>query len=155
MSRIAAHRKIDAILAYLLKQELRAATHQDRLVAETSWHLVHAAFYLRLPDPFSAAAKRTRLLVATLFPASPPLPGREWSGVEVDGRVGRQWVESALAYLHYRSGRAWRPVAQRSHPELTQHEAAAFELRMAFYGEGKKPPQPERAIERWEKKRRA
>lgn len=36
---------------------------------------------------------------------------------EIDGRKGWQWTASAISYLQFRSGRAWRPARHRFHPE--------------------------------------
>ena len=111
-----------------------------------SWWLVWFAFYQEAADPHDAAMRKVlgpRYQTYRETHNAPPAvyAGPEHGPDELDGRSALQWVNSVLSYLDWRSGREWRPMADRNNPDRRIYTDAALTLRQAFYRTPNRPPE--------------
>ena len=94
-----------------------------------AWDIEHARIIVRhlqeyphTADPYIATyAEMWRRSYkdhqALLAAAERSSPARDALPYVIEGRTGRQWALSIMAYLDFRSGRRWRPLADRFNPE--------------------------------------
>lgn len=149
---------VTRILIRLERAELRAigkGARQEALNYHLAWLTVSNAFYGSNPDPFAAAELQIPIpcpqpetfhsnVIQMQQPIPPPAAPAVWV---VDGRNGRQWTKSVIAYLEFRSGQAWRPSSHRFNPEYEIYARALYEMNSAFNSlEKPKPYKPHSAI---------
>jgi hypothetical protein len=147
---------VSHILDYLRRAIMRELGKGDRRAAlnyELAQLTVSNAFFGKDPDPFTSAAQALDVncepeprpnmfaIMAELMKPRPEPP--LWV---VDGRNGRQWSDSVLAYLQYRSGQAWRPSSHRFHPEYEIYVRAMYEVNYAMNGPGQPLRKPAAAL---------
>ncbi|MBZ5524284.1 MAG: hypothetical protein LAP21_18770 [Acidobacteriia bacterium] len=123
MSRIRGKANVDRILAYLNQQRLNTASSTEQEAVCAAWILVFATFYRPKEPAFAQALVVygiTRPRAETSTPIPKPLPFGVYEQTEIDGRTGRQWLQSVRDYLTWRSGGHWRKLhtaSDRNHPE--------------------------------------
>ena len=136
-----AKNKVERILDYISKLEHKTCWSGTSDQADTlrlAWWTVWFAFYQESPTPADQALRKvlgpryrhyieTRNTLPAVFTGSNPD-----EPADVDGRNGSQWMRSVLAYLDWRSGSVWRPMADRNHPERRAYTDASLTLRQAF-----------------------
>ena len=146
----AAPNKVERILDYISKLEQKSCWSGTSDQADTlrlAWWTVWFAFYQNSPTPADSALRKvlgpryqtyiqTHNTLPAVFTGSNP---DELD--DVDGRNGRQWMRSVLAYLDWRSGDSWRPMADRNHPERRAYTDASLTLRQAFFNTPNRPAQ--------------
>lgn len=55
-----------------------------------------------------------------------------------DSRTPNQFIQSVLAYVDFRAGRAWRPVSHRWHPDRMHWLKVYRIISFAFDGDARK-----------------
>jgi hypothetical protein len=147
--------KVTRILDYLAKQERKtcwSGTTDSADDLRLAWWTLWFAALQESPDPYDAALRKmlgpryksykaTRNTLPAVYTGSGDGPH------EVDGRTAHQWVQSVLAYLDWRSGMSWRPMADRFHPDRTLYTESSLRLRQAYYNTPNRPPSKSKAAD--------
>ncbi|MFB3918070.1 MAG: hypothetical protein ACE14M_15185 [Terriglobales bacterium] len=146
---------VDAILFRLEQAQRRTIwSHNagDPDAMRQAWFTLYLAYYEKAADPAAAACRKVYGCERINLTPSQPEPLLDLSAPpailtphQVDGRTGRQWVESVLEYLNWRSGRAWRPMSHRFHETVNLCDQARRLIYDAFYRDT--GPQQEKGIE--------
>jgi hypothetical protein len=140
-------KKVERILQHFERQQAKVwrLTAEESDDLNVSWWLLWFAFYQDAANPHDAALRKvlgprykTYRETHNTLPAV--YTGPDDSPAQVDGRSPLQWVKSVLSYLDWRSGREWRPLADRNHPERRAYTDASLQLRQAFYNTPNRPP---------------
>jgi hypothetical protein len=142
VARLSGKQKIDSIFLYLKKQGAEASFREKRLLRIAAL-TVHRAYYTRDRNAFQNAHNQVmkewagqyevleqhapQLLPQVYIQNEAPHLRHHLQPVafqeprqtvyQVDGRNGRQWLASIVAYLEWRSGSSWRPQTQRFHED--------------------------------------
>jgi hypothetical protein len=149
MNNRTARNQVERILDYLSELEHKSCwsgTSDRADDLRLAWWTVWFAFYQDSPTPVDSALRkvlgpRYRSYIQTRGTMPAVFCGTDRDELsEVDGRNGSQWMRSVLAYLDWRSGDSWRPMAHRNHPDRRAYTDASLTLRQAFFHAPSRPP---------------